>query len=298
MGFANDIYRQLTAGCWQLGFIEEPLEEIILGMPYAVHYLSHPYNDRWFADPWLLATDSKEIILLVEEYTYKERLGYISKLIVDRNTYKLKCRKPILKLSTHLSFPAILYEHNKTFIYPENAAGEGLGLYEIKEGHDELEYIKNISKLPLADAVITNVFGEKFLFGTLIPKHNGNELSVYRIDDDYCIEPYTKCSFGSNVARNAGNWFRLGEKIYRPAQDCNTGYGTAVIIQEVERNGNQFVFHDIKKIVSYNPRYNIGLHTFNHLNGLSVIDVHGYHYGKFVAETTNALFDMYVRLFK
>ena len=78
------------------------------------------------------------------------------------------------------------------------------------------------------------------------------------------------------MARNAGAWFKVGEKNYRPAQDCNSGYGRAVIIQEVTREGGAFCFRDIRRIESTNPQYNTGCHTFNNYRDLTVVDVRGW----------------------
>ena len=297
MSFKQRVFNRLTEGCWNLGFIEEPLEGIIAGESIVIHYLHHRFKDRWFADPWLLDVDDKVIKVLVEEYKYRERCGYISLLTIDRSQYSLISTKTLLKLPTHLSFPAILRKDDKVYIYPENAAGEGLGLYEL--GNDTCIHVWNISKEPLADAVITNCFGDNLLFSTHVPTHNGNILTVYKIEL-FKGEPEleTEVAFTSNVARNAGNWLRIGNKVYRPAQDCNGRYGSAVILQEVEKEENRYVFKDIRRITSTNPKLSTGLHTFNHLNGLTVVDVHGYHHSKIIARLVLSLFDYYVKLFK
>lgn len=297
MNIIRSICNKLSAGCWTLGFIEEPLEDILGGKPININYLSHNYNDRWFADPWILEVNDKIIRVLVEEFTYKEHCGYISMLEIDRSNYKLLNSKIILKLSTHLSFPAILRENGNIYIYPENADGEGLGLYEI-ETNGNCRHIRTLSKEKLADAIITKVFGEWLMFSTHIPTHNGNELSIHKIDIENGSTRYIgKQSFESNIARNAGEWFCFNNKVYRPAQDCNGSYGKAVILQEVSRKENgSFVFTDIRRLTSSLTRYNTGLHTFNQLNGLSVIDVHGYRYPQSVVKICSMIIWMAERL--
>lgn len=287
------LYSWLYSGCWNLGFIEQPLSEIIEDCPLKIHYLNHSYKDRWFADPWLLKVDKSNLEVLVEEYRYSEKIGYISKLTVDRMNYHLLNRETLLKLNSHLSFPAILRRSPKAYIYPENSNGEGLGLYEINTDGG-CTHVRNLCSERLTDAVITDLFGDELLFSTHLPTQNGNTLYVYRIDietgETLLIDEYR---FESNIARNAGEWFRVGEKVYRPAQDCNGGYGMAVFLQEVERKEDgSFEFHDVRRLTSTHPRYNTGLHTFNHLNGLSVIDVHGYRFPKWVAKSSKIVFDL------
>ena len=259
---------------WTIGFIEESIDNIVAGNPFCVHYLKGLPKDRWFADPFILDNNNDTIVLLVEEFLYKTRLGRIAKLTIRKEDYLLIDDEVVLELDSHLSFPAIKREGGKVYIYPENAGGFGLALYEYDEMHNKCTYLKTICVEPLADAIITGLFGEEMLFTTKIPNHNGNELSVYKF---YNNQPslFTVCGFDSNIARNAGDWFKVGNNVYRPAQDCNGGYGMAVLLQKVSKNADSFRFDTIRKIESTNTNYTTGCHTFNSFNGLSVIDVHG-----------------------
>lgn len=275
MSLKSKIVKFCTLGRWTLGFIEEPIGDIVAGKPIKIHYLQHHYKNRWFADPFILDVDDTRIYVLVEEYYDPIQRGRISLLTIDRASYKLLEVAPILELSTHLSFPAIRREEGKTFIYPENAAGEGLGLYEFDRNTCTCKHIKTISKEPLADAIITEIFGEELMFSTHVPTHNGNVLDVHRLEEGVPVK-YSECVFSSNTARNAGDWFKVGQKVYRPAQDCNATYGGATILQEVKREGEQFAFTDVRRLTTTHPSYTTGLHTFNHYKGLTVIDVHGW----------------------
>ena len=66
--------------------------------------------------------------------------------------------------------------------------------------------------------------------------------------------------FGECIARNAGDFFECGGKVYRPAQECNRWYGNALSIQLYE-NGE---FKEIRRI----PR----MHTLNSYQGVTVVD--------------------------
>ena len=261
---------------WTIGFTEQSLQEIIEGKPLKINYIKHCYKDRWFADPFILDYDDEYIHVLVEEYLDSTKLGRISKLRIDRNTYQLLAITPILELDTHLSFPAIVRRDGKIYIYPENAAGKGLAMYEYDAETDRCLLVDIVTKEPLADAIITDLFGEKLMFSTHIPTHNGSVLTVHRFEDNKPIFDQ-EINFLSNIARNAGDWFKYEDIIYRPAQDCNGGvYGGAVILQEVEKRSEGFVIKDVRRIESNHNDYKTGCHTFNHYKGLSVLDVHGY----------------------
>lgn len=275
MSIKERIRFYLTGQRWTLGFINEPVDSIIKGGNYEVHYLKGQPSDRWFADPFILENNDDTVILLVEEFLYSTQLGRIAKLTINKKDYSLLRNETILELDTHLSFPAILHSFNNCYIYPENSDGKGLALYALNTDSSSCDYVRTISGLPLADAIITDLFGEKLMFATQKPSHNGNVLIVFKIDNDVPKE-YAVCKFVSNIARNAGDWFRNGNDVIRPAQDCNEGYGSAVILQRVTKKSDTFEFEDLVRIESNNPKYNTGCHTFNHLKGMGVIDVHGF----------------------
>lgn len=260
---------------WTIGFIEEPVADIVSGKQYSVHWMKNPYRNRWFADPFILDVTDKEIKVLVEEFYDPIHRGRISKLIVNRDSYKLVEIVPFLELPTHLSFPAIKRVGDKVFIYPENGNASTLKLYQYNPATDECKEVKTLSNDPLADAIWTEMFGEELIFSTHQPTHNGSELGVYRIDGDLFKENEL-ISFSANIARNAGDWFKIGNKVYRPAQDCTKRYGGAVILQEVIKSGSAFEFKNVCRIEHTYKNYRLGCHTFNNYKGLSVIDVNGY----------------------
>lgn len=270
-------YIKATEEKWNIGFIDDSLDNILKGAPISIDVVKHNYNEGWFADPFILSVDEKYIWLLVEELYYPTGKGRISKLTIQRDNNKLIKVEPILQLTSHLSFPAIKSRQgNLISIYPENGKGQGLVLYNYNLLDNKCEFVRVVSNKPLADAIITDVFGECKLFATEIPTHNGNILSEYNCKDNMDLELLNEIVFPSNVARNAGDWFKYKEKIYRPAQDCNNCYGEAVILQEVSKENGKLTFRDVRRIVSTDRRYTTGCHTFNIYNGMIVVDVHGY----------------------
>ena len=89
-------------------------------------------------------------------------------------------------------------------------------------------------------------------------------------------------SFPSNIARNAGDAFYIGDDMYRPAQDCNKCYGNGINIQKVTKEGQVFSFETVSCFHSDNPDYSLGYHTLNVKNGLIVVDGHRFRYPRTV----------------
>ena len=223
--------RHYTSWRWEVGFLDNTLEGVVAGDPLRVHWVKLPFHNRWFADPFILDYDEDEITLLCEEYSDKLKKGRIAKLLIDRRNFKLKSWKIIHELPTHLSFPRVIRNRGEIYIHPENSASGNHILYKYDMEMDCLVEGRVISDEPLTDPIMLEHGDRKLLFSTYEPNPNGNVLSVYEKKDD----KYTKIDevvFDNNCARMAGDFFKAGDKLYRPAQDCNEGYGKALIIQE------------------------------------------------------------------
>ena len=277
MGLKNSISYFITEKCWTIGFVEDSIEDILSGKKPSIKWLKSSYKKGWFADPFILDVNNDEILVLVEEFLYSENKGRISLLTIDRKSYKLLAIRPLLSLNSHLSFPAIMRQENKVYVYPENGLNNTLDLYiYLDAGSQKLIYESNVMKAPLADAVITDLFRQRLMFATELPIQNKNVLNVYKPDGAQ-YKKVNSITLSSNVARNAGDWFEFDGTVYRPAQDCNQIYGGAVIIQRVEQTDEYtFSFKDVARIESDNKFYKLGCHTLNFYKGIAVVDAHGY----------------------
>lgn len=270
------IYKKITQRHWTIGILPYQ-EDNILNIKNSLNIKWIKTNKKsWFADPFILNETDTCFIVLVEEFPYKERKGRISKLTINKKSFKIDSIKVILELDTHLSFPAYYRENNKVYIYPENVHAGCLSLYEYDEKDETIKKIRILNTSPLADAIIAKINGEKYIIGTEFPDDNNNVLYIYSIEGIL----KQKVIFPYNVARNAGNIFHVGEKIIRPAQDSTKGYGSQVILQELisDRNG-EIQFVDLCSISSNNRKFNLAFHTFNVFeNRWIIVDAQGFRY--------------------
>ena len=220
--------------------------------------------------------------LLVEDYRYKDDRGRISRIIVDMERNSIVSCKTILD-GGHYSFPAILREQGKVFFYPEQSRQGKLELFEYCPKTETCEYVETISDEPLTDAIIY----KGVVFSTRLLEPNGKTLKMFKWPSavqEFKHETRNSAlgsaalgvmkekeletrnskletfSFSECIARNAGDFFECGGKVYRPAQECNRWYGNALSIQLYE-NGE---FKEVRRI----PR----LHTLNSHQGVMVVD--------------------------
>lgn len=267
---------------YNIGFIDGNLKDVIEeSRSIKVNWLKHTYKDRWFADPFILDVTNKEILVLVEEWYDPINRGRISKLIIDKQTYELKDILVLLELESHLSFPAIRRAQDGIYIYPENSVTGKLTEYKYIPEKEKLEVSSVIANEALTDAIQTDIFGERFLFSTRLPDANGKDLYIYQYSEKTkTFKEVSQYHYNENLSRSAGDFFKYGEKIYRPSQVCIKSYGDAVSIQEVNYSNGQYSEKEIKRIYSPHPDLDLGFHTFNTYKGVIVVDGVGYRRAK------------------
>ena len=150
-------------------------------------------------------------------------------------------------------------------------------MYEYDETNG-LTKIGVVCNEPLTDATILTIKDKEYLLSTKTPAQNGKILTVYDFNSEKMgVAGINQVIvFDSCIARNAGEVFELNGQYYRPAQDCNGGYGRGVIIQRLnlDKDG-KFSFDYVNSFYPQTFKYSQGLHTFNHYKEIGVIDVRG-----------------------
>ena len=265
------IYNKIVHHSWELGFIDSPIRDIIEGKECQIKYVKFPFEGRWYADPFILDYNDEVILLLVEDFSDTDQKGRISKLVIDRKTMKIKSVNVVLSRPTHLSFPAIIRDGTKCYLYPENSQNGGLWMYEYDINSDRCEPFCQLSDMPLTDAIISPLLGKELLFSTKEPNPNQNILGVYVKNENNEFEFSQQIVFDENIARNAGDFFEYNGLVYRPAQECNSMYGHALSIQRISKEGGVIKMKEVRRIMP--PRHAIGIHTFNVYKDLTVVDV-------------------------
>lgn len=273
---AKRFLKELIRQEWRIGFIMNPIEDVIEGRSLEYRWISHNYKSRWFADPFILDVDDDYVYILAEDFEYEKNYACISKLTVDRSTCKIVDVKKILDDGTHMSFPVIVRKGNDIFVHPENSCTGCLKLYKYDRDKEKLEFISVLSDIPLTDAVTLNKDATSTMLATRRDTNpNGNKLSVLELKESKYEEVRT-IQFDSNIARMAGDVFKVKGKLYRPGQDCNEYYGGALIIQEMIFKNGEYFFKTIRRLTSPHTKMKTGLHTFNMYKDVIVVDIHGF----------------------
>jgi hypothetical protein len=276
--FLKQYVKRFKEECWALGFVRGGMYSIMESDHLDVDWVKMPH-DRWFADPFVLDVTNEEILLLVEDFDYDIHKGMISLLHINRFSMEITSRKVLLELPTHLSFPAILRKDGHIYIYPENAQGGRLDMYEYDAAKEELVFVKTICDDVVWDSYITEAFGAPLMFTSA---KNDYQLDIYKwVDKKERFVSYQRLASEQPNSRLGGAVYEYKGQFYYPAQENSKTYGGALDIKHIElENERVRVLETVKHIESPNKRYPIGLHTLNEYKGIVVIDVKGYRYGK------------------
>lgn len=273
-----------------IGFIDKCNLQLSRDERYKkIIWIENPKHS-WLADPFIYKNTQNHLEVFVEEMnTAENRGGVISCLLIDKQDFKVKEKKIILKLSTHLSFPIFFEENGETYVYPENYQSGSVKIYKYDKERKELIEPKTIINAPLLDTQIVKIgdsyyaFGVKFSTGL---QTDTKTLYIYKsasLTGQYELIQTIKNA--KCEERGAGIIFKdKSGRIIRPAQCCEGGYGKAVIFYELSLNCGIFSEKELYRLEP-NPKAKYGnvLHTYNEIEGMCVIDglrVHHPHIGK------------------
>ncbi|MBR2629784.1 MAG: hypothetical protein IKD24_08885 [Alistipes sp.] len=278
----NAIKYFVNEPCCAVGFID-PIEIMLGTTTPRVNWIKGTPKDRWYADPFILEVSDTTIHVLVERFKYKDNKGVLSRLEICRKDNRLMKETVILELPTHLSFPFIYEEYGKTYIIPENYQSGALSIYEYDRNSDSLVNPQVLINEPLVDAVCKKIGESYFIFAIKYCddfREAAKILYIYRssqLKGEYSL--VQTISYDKAEARGAGNIIEVAGKNIKVSQDCEGGYGRSVIFSELNFSGIDFNLKEVARLVPSGGRYSEGLHTYNHKDGITIVDGIGYRRG-------------------
>lgn len=266
---------------WTIGICRGKIEDIIRNKIFDpdINWLRLKSFDKFYADPFFLATNDGNIKILLEEYSFKENYGKISLMTLDQD-YKLKTKKLLLDTKSHLSYPFIFNENNKTFIFPETAQNNKLSCYEYDPKNETMRFLKDIIDLPLRDSTIIKYNNKYWIFGTMSDNGLDYELHVYYSDNllgTYNPHPANPIKNGLDGTRSAGNFITIDGIIYRPTQNCQNSYGESITINRITEISETNISEEPYMTIQLNPenknnRRISTIHTINIFKNTIVVD--------------------------
>lgn len=231
----------------------------------------------WAADPFLVEFKG-QIYLFAELYLYKsERNGVIG--YCEYQDGQFGEWTVTMDRHWHLSYPNVFIYDGKLYMCPESYQRDDVSIYQLQEFPDQWKKIVTlIDNEKCADSTFFQYDGENYLF-TFKPsfRQHGGELYLCHIKGEH-IDEKQYITDNRMLARPGGNILHIGGKYIRVSQDCSNGYGCGLVFSEIRSVWPKYEEHTIRRISPndvcgfQNEKY-IGIHTYNALNALEVIDL-------------------------
>ncbi len=231
----------------------------------------------WTADPFLVEYKG-EIYLFAEIFLYKtERNGKIGYCKYENGYFS----DWVITMDRHwhLSYPNVYVEKGKLYMCPESYQSGEVSVYELVAFPDCWRKIKTyINDVEYCDSTFWHDGDESYMFtyerqGNGV---NGRGLLCKIVDD--VIQDTKVISENPEGSRPGGNILQNDGKFIRVAQNGTPSYGTGLIFYEIDSFWPDYREHEIQRIYvedicpEWKDRY-CGVHTYNILNGITVIDL-------------------------
>jgi hypothetical protein len=185
----------------------------------------------------------------------------------------------VLQRPYHLSYPLVFAHRGEWFMMPEMAGHTVQEVYRATEFPFSWSLDRTVSFGQLVvDPTLVEHKGRWWLFTGTQPSPESaiNELSIFFGDSPlgpWQPHPRNPVLSDARSARPAGQIFRVGDDLIRPAQDGTPAYGSAICFKRiVELSETEYQEELIGRL---DPRWRAGLlgtHTVNAAGAVTVLD--------------------------
>jgi len=222
---------------WNVGVatLERPLARVedLLPLP-TVRWLPPRPPLFYIADPFPYRLDGREW-LLVEDYGHPKSVrGRISRIDLQNPAGALE---PAIVRDRHVSYPYTFADGGQIYCAPEMNREGGCTLYALDAdgGWQVRHHI--LPGVRLVDPTFFRVDGLWWLLATEPPPLHTSVLKAFyapAIDGPWTAHARNPLKRDAATARPAGRPFAVGDRLYRPAQDCSATYGGAVHVLSID----------------------------------------------------------------
>lgn len=246
-------------------------------LPHELFTLLPDDGQRYYADPFVIAHDSWHHVF-IEELPYATGRGVISHFVIDRDGAASQPRI-VLEAPHHLSYPQVFRHDGQIWMLPEASAAGRLDLYRAERFPDRWVKHATLIDEPLHDSTFFTHGGRLWISAgmTLPGASTWDTLALYhaeRLDGPWTPHPMNPVLVDARAARPAGELYRLRGELWRPAQDCTGGYGSAVTLNRVDALDEMQFRQTLVTTLSFGPTSSArATHTLNYARGIEVIDV-------------------------
>jgi hypothetical protein len=234
---------------------------------------------HFYADPFPF-THGSGTWLFVEDFDHDKGKGVISVVDFDE-TGPVGPPRPVLRHPVHLSYPLVFEDQGEIWMIPETSAAGTIELYRATRFPDawtrETVLVRDVVA---SDATCFRHDGRWWMTATV--RHGGSWSDALHVwhADTLCgpWRPHRNnpVLIDISCARPAGHVVRRHGRLVRPAQDGSRGYGSGLVLAEIERlDEASFEQRVVARLTPGESWPGRRLHTLNHAGRLECIDGSG-----------------------
>jgi hypothetical protein len=258
---------------WNIGVARVRPDELLAGAPLENVQWLPAIAGGWVADPMAMPSNGN-VHVLCEEMMFHSGKGRISTISFDGSTWTQP--EVAIETSTHASYP-YLFEHNgEIYCIPETYEAREIALYRASEFPTRWQRVATVlSGVPAVDATLFEHDGLFWLFYVTSENSDAVLHGLYTEDflKGWTSHPANPLKIDVRGSRPAGSPFRVGDALYRPAQDCSRTYGGRVVIHRVlSLTATEFREEPCAVVEPVSGTYGCGLHTLSFAGEFCVID--------------------------
>jgi hypothetical protein len=264
---------------WSIALLPTVNLDLTIGLSVQKHAIVSDDGKRYYADPFLFA-DAGRTWLFFEELRYETGKGVISCAQV-KNDGQIGASRTVLERPYHLSYPFVFRHCGKIYMIPETGDNNTVELYRAQSFPFTWEpHLILLENIALYDATLLQYQNRLWLFAAISRCGNAphDELAIFyseRLEGPWQPHRLNPVKSDCRSARPAGRLITRDKRLLRAAQDCESGYGSALVWCEIhELTPERF---DEREVCRWYPdqfsNANNGLHTFDCDDGLGVIDI-------------------------
>lgn len=234
-------------------------------------------GSRFLADPFPIVRQG-ETWLFVEDFDHTTQKGVISAIPFDTSGPAGPPRV-VLETPWHLSYPFLIADRGEVWMIPESSGAKTLRLYRASPfPHRWVEEAILLDGVEVSDATILRVESGFWMFAATRDGRGSfsDTLSLFSASSlvgPWKPHPGNPVLIDASAARSAGALVRRNGRLWRPVQDCSSGYGRALGLAEVtcldETGFRQVVRSKIRPGPAWPGRR---VHTLNRAGRLECID--------------------------
>ncbi len=234
---------------------------------------------RFLADPFGFdcAKSDRGLVILAEDFDWANGRGHISALeSTDGETFA-KAR-PIIKLDCHMSYPFIFQHEGSLYCVPETNEASSVFLFQADEQRSQwIQVATLVTDFKAVDSTIFQHGGYWWLFCTNednLPNTNLYAWHAPTLHGPWTAHATNPIKTDVRSSRPAGTAFVHEGRLYRPAQDCSTGYGAGIAVNRINLLTPHAFSEDPVSMCTPDLEgpYPIGLHTACALGDRTIID--------------------------